>query len=58
MRLVPLRLILMGEVYKAIALLLLSYLIFAADDDEPPGLVLALPLEGHVDNFLRHGVGL
>ena len=47
----------MGEVYKAIALLLLSYLIFATDDDEPPGLVLALPLEGHVDNFLRHGVG-
>ena len=44
--------------YKNALLFLFSYLIFAADDDETPGLVLALPLEGHVDDFLRHGVAV
>ena len=37
---------------------LLPHLIFASDDDESPGLVLALPLQGHVDDLLRHGVAV
>ena len=36
----------------------ISHLVFASDDDEPPGLVLALPLQGHVDDLLRHGVAV